>query len=701
MTWHQIPFVRLLIPLVIGILSYNLMDISFPMLLFSGSLCLLFLLFTKPKASITWIRGWGIWSFIVLMFTGIALAFFHDNQQSYTHIQQHLSDGSKTYIATVDQPLKLHKNSLKTVLKLQSCRLDSNRLINCTGNILAYIKLNEKSLALNYGDQLVFQTKINPIEAPKNPFAFDMRTFYAQQHIYHQTYIPNNHWGKLDSLQGNTFYHYIFQTKAYFLNIIKKHLNTPNEYAVAAALILGSKDELSRSLRNAYADTGAMHVLAVSGLHIGILVGLLTFLLGLIRWQHRWWHLFKGLLILAILWSFVGLTGASPSVLRAATMFSFVLVGQLSKRKMNVYNSLGASAFVLLCLSPSMLYNVGFQLSYLALIGIVYLHPKIYAWWSPQQRLVNWFWNGIALSLAAQIATFPIGLYYFHQFPMFFWLSGVVVTALAGIILSIGLLLLLLGNIPFVGMAIGYLLYAIIWIMNSLIFMIQQLPLAVWEGFWLAPWQVILWYSIIITTLALCLTRQLKWAFPTLTALLILGSYKGVQNYTQQQQQLLCIYHNRKSTLLSFINGKSCISLVDSTHLDDISCSFAQENHHWQLGIEEHTIYNLKDSISTTVLHYQQKKGLFYNKRFVLYGPESALWQSHTPLEIDYLIIHETPPLKSIKDLEHLYIFKTIIFDTSNKPWKVKKWVQECQTLDIPYIDIATNGAWIDVMNKE
>jgi len=339
MTWHQIPLVRLLIPLIVGIASYNQMEIATVFGILLTSLGLLFVLFAKPKASIPWTRSWGAFSFCSFIILGFLLAAFHDTRQQSTDLHHHINDSTQTFIAIIDQPPKLHKNSLKTVLKLQSYRLDSNQLVPCTGNLLAYIKLNEKSLALQYGDQLVFQTTIQPIQAPKNPFAFDMRSFYAQQDIYYQAYLPSKYWGRLDSLQGNLCYQWIYQTKAYFLSIIKQHLRTPNEYAVAAALILGSKDELNRSLRNAYADTGAMHVLAVSGLHIGILVGLLTFLLGFIRWQHPWWRTLKTLILILILWSFVGLTGASPSVLRAATMFSFVIIGQLRHRKINIYNS--------------------------------------------------------------------------------------------------------------------------------------------------------------------------------------------------------------------------------------------------------------------------------------------------------------------------------------------------------------------------
>lgn len=700
MTWQQIPFIRLLLPFLMGIGLYSCcgtLDLSWTLLM--GFYALLFsssiFLHLKKDPGVSTIRTWGMVLSIALFHLGYLISYVHDARNASTHIHQLSNQEAITYIASIESPIKINAKSIKATVKVSKQRSHLKSFQPCSGKAVIYFQLDTNSAKLQYGDLIIFQANLKEFSAPLNPKAFDSRSYYATQNIYHQTYLPSEQWTRLGQNQGNWLYEFVYKTRSRLLQILAQHLSSPNEYAVAAALLLGAKDQLNQDLRNAYADTGAMHVLAVSGLHIGILVGLLAFLLSFVRPSDKKWLRIKTLILLSLLWSFALLTGASASVLRACTMFSFVIIGQLLNRKINIYNSLAASAFLLLCIDPLMLFQVGFQLSYFALVGILYLHPRIYKRWYIENKLGDWIWNGIALSIAAQIATLPISLYYFHQFPVFFWLSGIVVAATASIILSLGIALLCFHTIPIVSTVLGYALYAFLFLMNSLIFLIQQLPGAVWEGFWLEPWQMWTWYLILISGIYLLLSRQLKWALAPLSLGTLLFGYQATMDYQQLQQNQLCIYNSRKSTLISYIKGSHCTTWMDSTLMGNPQIQYAQQNHLWSLGITKNELHVLEDSVQKSSFYYQNKKGQFKHQKLSLYSQEEILLQSHTPLEVDYVLVHGNPKLKSIQQIENIYLYKTLVFDASNSSWKIKKWIKECQDLNINFIDVSTQGAWV------
>ena len=464
---------------------------------------------------------------------------------------------------------------------------------------------------------------------------------------------------------------------------------------MAAALILGSKDNLNSKIKNAYANTGAMHVLAVSGLHVGILALLVNFLLGIIETDRFWFKKVKGFILLIILWVFAFITGASASVLRASTMFSFVIVGRIVNRKINIYNSLGASAFLLLYIDPYMLNDIGFQLSYVALCGIIYLHERIYKLYYINNRLGDWIWSGISISFAAQVSTLPLTLYYFHQFPIFFWLSGLIVTLFAGIILGLGLFLLILNSIPFLGVIIGYALYSTIWIMNSLIFLIQKLPGALWENFWLELWQVGLLYITLISSIVFFKVRILKWLIVPLLCIIILLGHELYKQQKQQNQNYLCIYNCKNNTLISCINGNSCVTIASPNLINSPKINYVQKNQLCSLGVINNEIIELKDSIINKTINYNKGLGKVKERRFLLYSKKECLQKSYVPLDVDYVIIHDNPPMKKITDIQRLCNYKKLIFDGSNKPWKIKKWIKECKNEGIEYYDVSNEGCLI------
>ncbi|NNE54598.1 MAG: ComEC/Rec2 family competence protein, partial [Flavobacteriales bacterium] len=267
---------------------------------------------------------------------------------------------------------------------------------------------------------------------------------------------------------------------------------------VVAALTLGDKSQLDKDTRNAFAMAGAMHVLAVSGLHVGILFMVIQKLLKpLSRLKNGSW--FKTVILIATLWFYATLTGLSPSVLRTSTMFTFIALASHGGRQSNIYNTLAASAFLLLAIDPHLLFNVGFQLSYCAVIGIIWLQPVIYRVWFIKHKVGNWLWQLTSVSLAAQIATFPLGIFYFEQFPNLFLLTNILVIPAATALLICGLGFYASCWIPEVNQLVAWVVDKIAAGMNGGVCWVESIPFSSTQDLYISLGQMALIYAVIIS----------------------------------------------------------------------------------------------------------------------------------------------------------------------------------------------------------
>lgn len=696
MSWHSVPFVRLLLPLVLGIVAYSFLGSSLSPFFLMALLCsgpVFLVVKGQEKApSIQATRVWGVGALLALIGLGYGLSAVQDTRQQQQYVGKYV-DSLVTYVGIIATPLEQKAKTMKAVVQLTAV-LDKEDWQPCSGKVLTYIKLDTASIHLDYGRELLFTTTLKTIAPPQNPAAFDAQNYYAQQEIYQQCYLKREQWQAMN-WEGKWWKQQLYHWRTYLLAILKKNIVTPNEYAVASALLLGAKSSLDSTLKNAYADTGAMHVLAVSGLHVGILIIILGWLLSFLEKLGNKGKRLRALLLLGFLWLFALLTGASASVLRASTMFSFLLLGQVLGKSMNVYNSLAASAFILLCFDTNLLYQVGFQLSYLALLGIVYFYPKIYQFWTVEFYLGDKIWQGIAMSLAAQLATTPLSLYYFNQFPTFFWLSGLVVSAFAGILLGLGLALLLVAQLPMIGEWVANVLEWALWGMNSLIFGIQQLPGAVWEGFWLSAWQVGLAYFILIAGIICLLQRRLPWGIAALTGLSFFVVFEFWQKSQQLQQAQLCIYSSRQYSAWSILHGQQAFTWANAALLGSQQLDYLQERYLYSKGIQEHSQFPLDSAWQHPIGQYANGKGWFFHTRLALYGPEEVALKSTAPLAVDYVLLYDNPKLYDLTNIQQLYHYKTLVFDGSTPYWKRQQWRLACDSLGIDYVDVMENGALV------
>jgi competence protein ComEC len=297
---------------------------------------------------------------------------------------------------------------------------------------------------------------------------------------------------------------------------LRKYIKNDDEtLGIAEALLIGYKNDLDKDLVQAYSNTGVVHIIAISGLHLGLIYMVLLWLFDRIPFIKRF-KIFKSISIISCLWIFSLLTGASASVLRSAVMFTCIIIGKTIKRQSSIYNSLAASAFILLCYNPYFLWDVGFQLSYLAIIGIISLQKPIHQLLYFETYLIKKIWEMSSITIAAQIITFPICLYYFHQFPNVFLISNLIAVPLSTVILFSEIILICFSWIPFLGIYLGKFVEVSIWLMNDLIICFNKIPFAICKNIYANLFSTYVLYALVICILCWLILENkkfIKYAF--------------------------------------------------------------------------------------------------------------------------------------------------------------------------------------------
>ncbi|MEP7170593.1 MAG: ComEC/Rec2 family competence protein, partial [Bacteroidota bacterium] len=441
--WNQAPLFRLLLPFLAGILieifhPFKIEIILFAFLFFFSAI-LLFTFVKKVyrKINIRWIYGVSLNLCILLI--GIALTYFNTDRNYENHFSYSIN--TTEYIGVLVDQLHEKKNSYKTIVEIKSVRSVDGGWTHVNGNVLVYLAMDTVASKLKYGDEIIFSSTPKEVTLPKNPEEFNYKRFLSFHNVYHQVYLPNDKWKALDYNDGNLFRKYSFDLRDRLVEIFKTKIHHEQEYGVASALVLGYEDNIDAELINAYSSAGALHVLSVSGMHVAIIFFVFNWMLSWMD-KNKWLRHLKFFVLLLFIWFYAMLTGFSPAVLRSAVMISVVIIGNWSNRNTNIFNTLIASVFGLLVYNPYLITEVGFQLSYLAVFGICYLYPMIAGWLEPSTWLGHQVWQITAVSISAQLMTFPLGFLYFHQFPNMFFISNLVVIPLSTVIIYLCIALL-------------------------------------------------------------------------------------------------------------------------------------------------------------------------------------------------------------------------------------------------------------------
>lgn len=694
MNSRQIPFLRLLLPWAAGIAAGAWINRPLPGLaygLLAGALLLVFLAKQRYAYRFRW--AFGSLLFLLLLGAGYFSGQSHDERFQPRHFFR-LCPDADFFIGTVyDAPSKGAR--LKVPLRVEAAGPGPDSLAGCSGNILLFLEITPETERLQYGDRLWVRADIQPTQPPKNPYAFDYRQYLHFQNIHYQCFVKNRSYGVLATGLGHPLWRVAFRWRDRLLGVLREHFPGTDEYAVASALLVGYKDDLSEDLRTAYAETGSMHALAVSGTHVGLLYTGLLFLLRRVPWPPRIRRWGETALVLVAIWAFTLVTGATASVLRASVMFSTYLVGKAFRRQASVWNILAVSAFGLLAFNPYFLFDAGFQLSYAAVAGIVFFYAQFKKTTPSPPKWATEGWNILLMGVAAQLGTLPLSLYYFHQFPVYFWLAGWVVVLGGAVFLWGGALLAILSALaPDIAAWLGWALHGLVWAMNYLVRGIQQLPGSVISGIWIAGWAAALLYFFLGLFSGALLRYQPRLLLTSLCLLAFLSICRAAQKIRQTEQRQMVLYHANRNFLLDCFEGQTRFTFSNSIAARQEK--FAAQANRWAHGIRHVIPVNKDSSFAAPNLYFRAPFAQFYGKTMAVIDDKRWVQPSVcAPVRVDVLVLRNNPKLL-IGDCLRQFPARLVIFDASNSRWRVARWKSECQSVNIPFHDVQEQGAWVD-----
>lgn len=649
------------------------------------------------RASVLFTQLAGITGLVSIFLFGILVT----QLRTETRFPNHLLHQKKLvsfYTGVISDFVVEKPNHYNVILRINQMRLASGWHASA-GKIMLMMRKEAGLPKPRYGDVLLVKGKPDLPQPPLNPNAFNYRQYLAYQQIYHQQYV----WPQQVKVIG---YQPPFQMMALSIrlrnhldSILKKYIPGQRNYAIATALVLGMKEYLDADIKAAYTRTGTTHVLAVSGLHVALLFLALNWILGKLARTPRQ-KLVVFLLLLGIMWLYAFVTALSASVLRAVVMFTLLSIGKFFKRRSNIYNILAGTAFALLVYNPFFILDVGFQLSFAAVVGIVFWQPRFSEWLQFDNWLSKKLWEGVTASLAAQLATAPLALYYFHQFPVYFLLANLFAVIISEFILYVGFILLALGFVPVLGQILGWVMGLLLDIMNTGVLVMEKLPFAIIDGISMSVVQAWLVAGFLLLISWFFIYRQRVFLLAASIALISSSVLQFAKITTRQQQQLWVVYNLKNTSGLAFIKGRQATLLTDSiVNIRKPEFTYNIQPHWWQLGIKDARYVSLQKPIYNELPTFNTPAGnSFYVWRgiriLIITQPEKFVLTQTSPLTIDYVVVKNNVKL-NLTQIKQVFRFKSLIFDSSDKKWYRQRMQEVCAQQQIPFYDVSKEGAFI------
>ncbi len=689
--WRKAPFIRIFIALVCGILAQwqlQLAPMAWLTVLF-GTAVASFFFFYIPLAS-RYRLGYFNGGLLLISFSafGALLTWKHDIRNSANWIG-HRYDSSSCLIVTLEEKPVEKTMSFKANASV-SALFKEGRTIHVSGRIILYFKKDSLLPPLTYGSRVIVRQKIQEIKNTGNPGGFDYKQYCLFQKITHQVFLKKNDYTVVPTVDKKWLTSFLVNVREKVLQVLRTYLDDSKELGLAEALLIGYKDDLDKTLIQSYSNTGVVHIIAISGLHLGLIYWLLVRLLRPFQ-NKRFMNWMRPFIIISGLWLFSLLAGAQPSILRSAVMFTCIVIGEGIGRKTSIYNSLVFSAFILLCWNPYWLWDVGFQLSYSAVLSIVIFMRPVYNLFYFNNKILDFFWKINAVTIAAQILTLPLSTYHFHQFPVYFLLTNFIAVPLSSVILFGEIFLCAISFIPAAAKLAGELLVLFIRLMNSYVERIESLPFSVWSGLQINMWQTVILFLFIAGTAYWLLEKRKSGLQLSLFALLFFVTLRTYSFEQAIKQQKIIVYNIPKAMAIDFIVGRKFCCVGDSGLFHN---DFVQNFH-----LKPSRILQRVPAIASENSLPLPGPGVFFGHRKILLLDSTISFKTPvTRQTIDLIVVSKNPRL-SIGGLYNAFDVKLIVFDASVPGGKLKYWKNDCDSLHIPYHDVSEKGAFVMTLN--
>ncbi|MBT8237972.1 MAG: ComEC family competence protein [Croceitalea sp.] len=597
--------------------------------------------------------------FLVTLFIGVFVlsASNPKNYSSYYENSTPELDGTwKFKITEVLKPSSFNERYLIKAISLNEQLVSGKMLLR-----IANDSLSEQHYV---DDELIFVGTATKLSPPLNPHEFDYRSYLNHQGVYHQIKGSRSNIIFLPKKESKTLLGVASNFRDRLIQKLQDRNFGTEELAIIQALLLGQRNDIAQETFNSYRDAGAIHILAVSGLHVGIILILLQFLL------HPFAMLPKGntiklCVIVILLWCFAFVAGLSASIVRAVTMFSFLAYAQYLNRPTNTFNIIALSMFFVLLIAPNLLFNIGFQMSYAAVFAIVWIYPKMQRFWYPNNKIVLKVWQLASVSIAAQLGVLPLSLFYFHQFPALFIISNLLIVPFLGLILGTGFLVLALLSInilpklmeSFFNTMIGSMNTLVGWVAGQEEFIMRDVPFD--------SVQMALAYMIIFALVVTLTKPRFKKVLFLLTGIFFWQLWSTNLQLLSKSKHNLVVTHQVAQTILFYQKGTDLDVLISP------------------MGDPERVLTNFKiaERIKSLNISPIQNSYQFLDKTIMILDSTGI----YAPIQnLNYLIITQSPKINLERLLDSLRP-KMVIADGSNYTSFINTWQKTCHKKKTPF----------------
>lgn len=659
------PLIKVTICFVIGVLvSYYLkppLFIAISGLLFS--IIIFVVLFFSIKKNKRFNLYFGITTFVISFLIGVVTLLLNTNsleKSNYVHYKKAF-EKPQSVTLTLREKLKGNDHNHRYVALINKIE---NKMFS--GKIIVNIQKNSALNKLIVGNTIRVKTILQKHSIPKNPNQFDYGKYLTDKQIYAQVYADKSEIEISTTIKKDIWY-YVAKLHTHIVSNLEKHRFNTTEMNVALALILGQRQEISPDIIRDYQYSGATHILSVSGLHVGFIMLFISFILKPIP-NNRNGSLIKLAVILILLTLFAIISGLSASVLRSVVMFSFLALGNHLRRTINIYHTLLVSMLLILLFEPYFLFDVGFQLSYLALFFILWLQPILKKIWKPKNSILIYIWNVLTVSFAAQIGTFPLCLYYFHQFPGLFFITNIIILPALSFIMIMGILVVFLAVFNANPVFFIRILEKSIYLLNQTTHYIASFESFVIRNISFHFYHLMTFYLLIVATIMWVKKPTYQKLFITLSTLILLQIVFIFTKIEVQKKQEFVVYNQKQKTIITERNGNNVILFTDDTLKKETQ----------NKAINSYLI----GSFSKIKSIQKIKNTLFFNKEKIFIIDSANIYSKQ--IKPDIIILRQSPKINLDRLLENLHP-KIIVADASNTYSIQKYWKATCLKKKIPF----------------
>ena len=684
---HRYPYIRLIIPWITGVFcGDHFFDRSWELFwsILALGLCiaLLFVLYFLKRHSLRWCFGLAV---SILCFIGGWLGITWQLQ----HAVYSFPEEETVYRVLITDAPQAKEHLCQTLLKE---RRDTAGTYPIERTAILYLQQDSAVTRLKSGDELLISARISPPLNNRNFDEFDYARFLMRKGISGTGYVASGKWTKQDGMNNLDLKSIASSCRRKMISLYQKLGFSGDELAVLSALTIGDKTELSDSVRESYSVAGASHILALSGLHIGLLYTLLFFILKPIARRGNIGRVIRSVLLLILLWAFAFFTGLSPSVVRSVSMFSILAMADMVGRQPLSLNTLAAAAWLMLFCNPAWLFDVGFQLSFLAVASILLIQKPIYHLITVKGRIGKYIWGLMSVSVAAQIGTAPLVMFYFSRFSVHFLLTNLVVIPFITIILYAAVIMLLLTPLSWLQIVVAEGVKKLLEGLNFFVRWVEQLPYASIDGIWLYQSEILGIYIVGFLLTYYFMNRRYRNLLICLFTILLLGTYHATLYWLDRPRTSLVFYNVRGCPAVHCIesDGRSWINYVDTIpnekRLKRMTANYWK--HHHLLPPKEIT-----GDCRYMVLNRQQQIISYHGCHICVINDNH--WRNKTtvsPLYIQYLYLCKGYD-GHLEELTRIFSFSYVILDASLSEYRRHLLESECKQSGLRFISLSDEGS--------